>query len=174
VLTSPLTTLLILVVGLGVAAVLVVSLLPGWRGARAWLPATLAVVVTALIATAPGAARDGVRGLQYQRTLNANLAEITARERCLNDIGRPDLVAAVALTRERLPEDARFRLETGSQIRPCFTLNVLPRLPVPEGDFDPRQDWIIYDCTAPPDVLDDADPDLVLDDAFVLVPPEGE
>ena len=170
-LSSSLTTLLLLLAGLVAGVVILASLLP--RGPRVWLLAAVAAVFVALAAFTPGAAREGARGLDYQRTLNAGTSEIAARERCLNDIGRPELRAAAAFTRERIPEDARFLLRTNSQIRPCFTLNVLPRLPANEDDFDPERDWIVYDRAIPAGELENADRDLVYSDTFFLVRPEG-
>lgn len=114
------------------------------------------VVVVAIGATWPYMLRNSVRGLDLQRQAYAGSPERIAREKCLNDASRPDLVDALAFARERMPDDARFRLLSESTILPCITLNLLPRRPAPADDFDTTRDWTIWLQAVPEDVVREA------------------
>src|SRR5215216_4449601 len=95
VLTSSLATLLALLLGLG-AAVLVVGSLLGRSvpDARRWTLAAVVITVVGLGATLPAKLRDTANALDSQRKGYAGTDERTAREKCLKDMNRPDLVDA--------------------------------------------------------------------------------
>ena len=153
--TSPPITLLLLLLGIGAGVLLVGSLVQP----RAWALAAALVAVLLLAVYLPVRLRDSGRVLDAQRVSNRGGTEQAARERCLLDMGREDLVQKLALARERIPEDARFRLKTDSPSLACFTLNLLPRQPARTRDFDPTRDWRILDGAGP--------------GGFRLVPPSG-
>lgn len=153
--SSPLITLLLLLLGIGVAALLVGNSIP----ARPWALAAALVAVVLLGVYLPVRLRDSGQVLDAQRASNRGGTEQAARERCLLDMARPDLVERLALARDQIPEDARFRLNTNSPSLACFTINLLPRQPVRKKDFDPARDWRILDRAPPGD--------------FRLVPPTG-
>jgi hypothetical protein len=144
---SPLLTLLALVAGL-VGGVLLVAGLQQARpqGARAWTMAIVTTVLVALAASWGWSLRDRANKLVDQRSAYAGTSESAAIERCLHDSGRPDLAPALAFARNHIPEDRRYRLVTDSGVLPCVALNLLPRRPVDESEFDPALDWIVYDA----------------------------
>ena len=174
--TSPLITLLLLLLGLGAGVLLVGSVFR----TTSW-PATAALVGVVLLAAAlPVELRESSRVLNVQRVSNAGVSEPAARERCLNDMGRTDLVDALAFAREQIPEEARFSVRTTALSPACFALNLLPRLPAPPDDFDPARDWTILDHVPPETVglpsEDGAPPGRYLTHSasFVLVRPGAE
>ena len=181
--TSPLITLLAYALGLGACVALVVGLLPGRPpGPRVWALAAVAVPVAALGATLPVKLRDSGHALDQQRQTYAGTAEQTAREKCLNDNGRPDLVDSLAFARERIPEDARFYVASTHSVA-CMMVNLFPRRPVRAADLDPARDWQVIDRKIPARLRGalpepgDADPAgryLVHSPAFVLVRPGEE
>jgi hypothetical protein len=151
VLSSSPAVLLSLALGLAAAVMLVAGMVGGrWPAThRSVALALVVVVVVALGAALPSLLRERVYQLNVQRTANSEAAERVARERCLNDIGRPDLVGALAFAREQIPERARFRLVTGSAVVPCVIFNMMPRRPARPQDFDPASDWTLYDRSVP-------------------------
>jgi hypothetical protein len=168
--SSPLVTLLLLVLGLG-AGVLLVG---GMIYPRSWAVAAALLGVTVLGVFLPVRLRDSGRVLQAQRASSAGVYEDEARERCLQDMGRADLVESLAFAREQIPEDARFALTTHSPSLACFTLNLLPREPVRSDDFDPARDWRILDRAPPGRVDPPATGEVVAHSpSFVLVRPEA-
>jgi hypothetical protein len=169
--SSPLITFLLLMVGLA-AGVLLVGGLVHQRGVAArWVGAAAIVAVAVLAAHVPAKVRDSGLVLDAQRTGNAGTSEAAARERCLHDMGRPDLVEELAFAREQIPEDARFRLRTHSPSLACFTINLLPREPVRRRDFDPARDWTILDGVPPEDASSPRN--IVHSPSFILVRPEA-
>lgn len=181
--TSPLITLLAYALGLGAGVALLVGLLSGRPpGARGWALAAVAVAVVALGAGLPAKLRDGGYVFDQQRRTYAGTDERAAREKCLNDNGRPDLVEALAFARERMPEQARFYVTSTHSVA-CIMINLFPRRPVRPADLDPARDWQVLDGTIPAPLQDelpdpgDADPAgryLVHSPSFVLVRPGEE
>ena len=147
--SSPLITLLLLVLGVGFCMLLANSLIQ----VRSWVLLAALVGVLLMAVYVPVGLRNSGLVLDGQRTANKGVYEEQARERCLLDMGRGDLVASLGRARAQIPEDARFSLTTHSPSLACFTLNLLPRLPVRQGDFDPTRDWRILD-RAPPGKLE--------------------
>jgi hypothetical protein len=170
VLGSPLITLFLLVLGLAAGVLLLATLVP-WRSpAGRWALATAIVAVAVLAAHWPGKLRYSGQVLDSQRA-NAGTYERAARERCLHDMGRPDLVEALAFAREQIPEEARFEVKTNSPSSACLTINLLPREPLRAEDFDPSRDWIVLD-RVPPDDASSAR-NIVHSPSFILVRPEA-
>jgi hypothetical protein len=157
----------LLLLGLGVAVVLVGGLIqpPSWGLAAA----IVAVVVLGVFL--PGRLRDSGRVLDAQRAGNAGENELAARERCLHDMGRPDLVDTLAFAREQLPEDARFLLKVHDGSLACFTLNLLPRQPVRRRDFDPNRHWLVLDRAPPKELRSVPAGAIAHSPSFVIVPP---
>jgi hypothetical protein len=173
-LSSPVVTLLALVIGLGAAVALVAAITRGrFGGARAWLVAVAVVAVAGLAATWPVDLRDAATGIDEQRKAHAGTAEWEARARCLSDMSRPDLVEALDFARQVMPEDARYRLPTSTSPA-CLVTNLLPREPVHPANVDPARDWIIHDVAVPPEVRQAAVRDAQLPETqrrFLLHPP---
>jgi hypothetical protein len=141
---------------------------------RSWALAAALVMVVVLGATLPARVRESGRILDAQRVANRGGFEQGARERCLLDMGRADLVEALAFAREQIPEDAHFALTTKSPSLACFTVNLLPREPVRPGGFDPARDWRILDQASPREVRRLAPTGgVVHSPSFVLVPPRS-
>jgi hypothetical protein len=132
--------------GLAGAVVVVVSLLArDGRAARPWIAATAIVVVVVLGVALPSKLHVQFDALDAQHDAFASTYEQQAHERCLRDMGRPDLSAALAFARERIPEDATYYARTRSQSVGCLMLNLFPREPVRPGDFDAAHDWLVLD-----------------------------
>jgi hypothetical protein len=182
---SPLLTLVALVLGVAAAAVLVAALLRE-RGPdpRNRSLALLAVAVVGCVAIWPSQLRDRAAAVDAQRQSYSGTVERVARERCLGDYSRGDLVGPVGFARDVIPEDARFRLQTDAAVLPCLTLNLLPRRPAPATDFDPSRDWTIFDRVVPGAVRAAIERErrlpegerryLVFSPAFVIARPTGE
>jgi hypothetical protein len=178
-LSSPAITLLTAVCGLGVGILFVAGLLQRqWPGRYPWLAAASLVPVVVLAAGLPGKLKGNLDVLNAQRKTSAVVYEQRAHERCLQDLGRGDLVAALAFARERLPDDARYYARTPSI--PCVALNLFPSELVPAGEFDPRRDWLVLDGLNPeglPAPLASAaqatDRRITFSPSFALVAPEG-
>lgn len=181
--SSPLITLAVLLIGLGAGVLLVASLLRGSSPAvHSWSLAAAIVAVVALGAYWPGKLRGSAQVLDGQRITYAATDERTAREKCLNDMGRPDLVQALAFAREQIPEDAEFAVTTNSPSVACLMINLFPRRPVAVAD--PARHWTVFDRTAPANVVEDATRQQRLPEAerrylthspsFILVRPEPE
>jgi hypothetical protein len=144
-LSSPVVTLIGLVIGMGAALALVAALLPPTASrAQSWALAATIVAVVALVASWVPSLRDHAYALDQQRKAYSGTIERTAREQCAKDFSRPDLPGAFGAAREQIPEDARFALSPATML-PCFTLNLEPRLPAPDDQFDRARDWVIYD-----------------------------
>jgi hypothetical protein len=156
-----------LVLGVGVGVLLVHGLIQ-----TRWALAAALVAVVLLGASLPARVRESGRILDAQRASNRGGNELAARERCLHDMGRADLVEALAFARAQIPEDARFKLRTNSPSLACFTVNLLPREPVRPADFDPARDWRILDRAPPGKVRPPGAGALVHSPSFVLVPPD--
>jgi hypothetical protein len=184
-LTSPLVTMVALLIGLGGAVVILASLLAGRRPRlQTWMLAAVAVTVAALAVTWPAKLRDSANVLNVQRHDFSGTSEAAARERCLNDIGRPDLVEALSVARRYMPPDAEFVVSSNSPVVSCLVVNMLPRRPVRSSDFDPAVHWALFDGTAAEDVRREterqerlAEPRrryLAASDAVILARPEDE
>jgi hypothetical protein len=131
-----------------------------------------------LAAGLPGKLRANLDALGVQRGANAGTYEQEAHERCLHDLGREDLVQALAFAREQLPDDARYYVHTRST--PCVMLNLFPSEPVRARDFDASRDWLVLDDLAGRDLPDGiapaaraADRRVSFSPSFALVAPEG-
>jgi hypothetical protein len=111
-----------------------------------WVAASSLVAVVVLAAGLPGKVRGNIDALDAQRKANAGTYEQQAHERCLHDLGREDLVQALAFARGQLPDDARYYVATRSI--PCVMLNLFPREPVRAADFDAKRDWLVLDDAA--------------------------
>jgi len=171
--TSPLITLLLLALGLTVGVLLLGSVVQQRPSAGRWVVAAAIVAVVVLAAFLPSKVRNSGHALDGQRVAYAGINEPEAREHCLHDMGRNDLVEALAFTRKQMPEDARFRLKTDSPSYACFTINLLPREPVRPGDFDPARDWTILDGAAAR-AAPSSPRHSVQSPSFILVRPEAE
>ena len=177
--SSPAITLLTAVCGLGLGVLLVAGLLQRhWTAQYRWVAAASLVPVVVLAAGLPGKLKGDLDGLNAQRKASALISEQQAHERCLKDIGREDLVDALAFARERLPGDARYYVRTPSI--PCVAFNLFPSELVPAGEFDPRRDWLVLDGLNPeglPEPLASAaeatDRRVTFSPSFALVAPEG-
>jgi hypothetical protein len=168
-LSSPLITLLLLALGIA-AGVLLLGSLVQWRSpAGRWAVAAAIVAVAVLATHWPGKLRYSGQVLDSQRA-NAGTHEQAARERCLRDMGRPDLVEALAFAREQIPEDARFEVRTSSPSAACITINLLPREPLRTDDFDPSRDWKVLDRVPPEDASSPRN--IAHSPSFILVRPE--
>lgn len=183
--TSSLVTSLAFILGLGAAALIVASLLGGQRPrAQTWALAALAVTVAVLAVGWPGKLRDSAKVLNDQRKSYAATSEPVAKQKCLNDIGRPDLVEALAAAREWMPEDAEYVVSSNTPVVPCLIMNMFPRRPLRSADFDPERHWALFDGTGPEDVKakaerqaglnDSARRYLAVSDSLILARPESE
>ena len=127
----------------------------------------------------PGKLKGDLDGLNAQRKANALVYEQRAHERCLQDLGRADLVAALAFARERLPDDARYYARTPSI--PCVAFNLFPSELVPAGEFDPGRAtgscstaWIPKGSPAPlASAARATDRRATFSPTFAVVAPEG-
>ena len=177
--SSPALTLLLTVCGLGIGVLFVAGVLQRhWPVRYRWLAAASLVTVVGLAVGLPGKVKGDLDGLNAQRKANALVSEQQAHERCLQDLGRPDLVAALAFARERLPDDARYYARTPSI--PCVAFNLFPSELVPAGEFDPKRDWLVLDGLDPeglPAPLASAaratDRRATFSPTFAVVAPEG-
>lgn len=177
--SGPAINLLTAVCGLGVAVLFVAGMLQRqWRTAYRWVAASLLVTVAVLAAGLPGKLRGNLDALGVQRGANAGTYEQEAHERCLRDLGREDLVEALAFAREQLPDDARYYVHTPST--PCVMLNLFPSEPVRAGDFDARRDWLVLDDRAGGDLpagiasaARAAERRVSFSPSFALIAPEG-
>lgn len=143
--SGPAIDLITAVCGLGVGVLFVAGMLQRqWATPYRWVAAALLVTVVVLAAGLPGKLRADLDALDGQRKASAGTYEQQAHERCLRDLGREDLVEALAFARERLPDDARYYVDTPSI--PCVMLNLFPSEPVRAGDFDPKRDWLVLDA----------------------------
>lgn len=183
--TSSLVTSLAYILGLGAAALIVASLLGGERPrAQTWALAAAAVAVAVLAVGWPGKLRDSGKVLNDQRKTYAPTSEPVAKQKCLNDIGRPDLVEALAAARERMPEDAEYVVNSNTPVVPCLIMNMFPRRPLRSVDFDPERHWALFDGTAPEGVTTEAGRQaalaeparryLTVSEALILARPESE
>jgi hypothetical protein len=178
---GPLITLLAAVCGLAGGVLLVSSLLrPHWPSAPRWLAATSVVALVALGVGLPGKLQASLDALDVKHDTFSSTSESQARERCLRDMGRADLVEALAFARERMGEDARYHAITSAPSLACVILNLMPRRPVREVDFDPARDWIVLDGVAPEQLggtlgerARRANRYVSYSDSFKLLPPEG-
>jgi hypothetical protein len=170
---SPLVTLLFLVLGLTAGVLLVGSLVQQRPVSSRWVVAAAIVGVVVLAAHWPGKLRVSGQVLDAQRAGTAAINEPAARERCLHDMGRADLVDALAFARMQMPDDARFYMETDSPSLACLTINLLPREPVRRQDFDPARDWTILDGAAAREAST-SPRHLVHSPSFILVRPNAE
>ena len=177
--TSPAINLLTAVCGLGVGVLFVAGLLQrGWTTQYRWVAAASLVPVVVLAVGLPGKLKGDLDALNAQRRANAGVYEQQAHERCLKDLGREDLVGALAFVRERLPHDARYYVRTPSI--PCVALNLFPSELVRASDFDPRRDWLVLDRADPDELparVESAaratDRRVEFSPTFALVSPEG-
>ena len=150
---SPAINLLTAVVGFAGAVLLVGTLLtPLWPVRQRWIASVAVVAVVVLGVALPVKLKQGLDGLDAQHDAYAASYEQLAHERCLRDMGRDDLPAALAFAREQIPEGARYHARTRSQSVGCLMLNLFPREPVRSEDFDPASDWIVLDNVAPSDL----------------------
>jgi len=148
---APAINLMTAVCGLGIGVLFVAGIVQRHSAtAHRWVAASLLVAVVVLAAGLPGKLRANLDALDAQREANAGTYEQQAHERCLHDLGREDLVRALAFARERLPDDARYYVKTPSV--PCVILNLFPSEPVRARDFDVRRDWLVLDRAAPEDL----------------------
>ena len=177
--TPPAINLVLALCGLAVGVLFVTGLLQrGWTSQRRWVAAASLVPVVVLAAGLPGKLKGDLDALEAQREGNAAVYEQLAQERCLRDLGRDDLLPALAFARERLPGDARYYVGTPSI--PCVTLNLMPRELVRAGDFNPARDWLVLDSAEPfdlPSQVESAaqakDRRVEFSPSFALIPPEG-
>jgi len=177
--TSPAINLLTAVCGLGIGVLFVRSLLQRQRPAQyQWVAAASLVPVVVLAAGLPGKLKGDLDALNAQRVANAGVYEQRAHERCLKDLGREDLVDALAFARARLPEGARYYVRTPSI--PCVALNLFPSELVRAGDFDPKRDWLVLDRADPDELPAEVqsaaratDRRIEFSPSFALVAPEG-
>jgi hypothetical protein len=147
---SPAINLLTAVVGFAGAVLLLGTLLaPLWPSRQRWIAAVAVVAVVVLGVGLPGKLRSGLDGLDAQHDAYAASYEQLAHERCLRDMGRDDLPAALAFARAQIPEGARYYARTRSQSVGCLMLNLFPLEPVRSEDFDPARDWIVLDDLSP-------------------------
>jgi hypothetical protein len=178
---SPLITLVAALFGLAGGVLLVSSVLaPHWASPRCWVVATSVVVLVALGVGLPGKLQASLNALDAQREASASTYEQQARERCLNDMGRADLVEALAFAREQMGDDAHYYARTKSQSVACVMLNLMPSRPVRKVDFDPADDWIVLDGVAPEQLSGavgararQKDRRLRYSESFELLPPEA-
>jgi hypothetical protein len=112
---------------------------------RRWVASAVLVVVVVLGVALPGKLRGDLNALDSQHDAYGSTYEQLAHERCLRDMGREDLQAALAFARERIPDDATYYARTRSQSVACVMLNLFPREPVTRSDFDPARDWLVLD-----------------------------
>jgi hypothetical protein len=179
---DPLISLLAAVFGLAGGVLLVSSLLkPQWPGRRRWVVANSVVVLVALGVGLPGKLHASLDVLDAKHDANSMTYEQQAHERCLQDMGRADLGEALAFARRRMGEDASYYASTSSPSLACVILNLMPRRPVREVDFDPAHDWIVLDGVAPEQLggtlgeqARRADRFVSYSDSFKLLPPEGD
>lgn len=177
--SSPALTLLTAVCGLGVGVLFVAGLLQRhWTVRYRWVAAASLVPVVVLAAGLPGKLKGDLDALNGQRKGNALVSEEQAHSRCLRDLGRGDLVDALAFARQRMPDDARYYVRTPSI--PCVAFNLFPSELVRATDFDPRRDWLVIDGTnleGLPEPLASAaratDRRVEFSPTFALVAPEG-
>ena len=177
--TAPALNLLAAVCGLGLGVLFVAGLLQRHGTARyRWLAAASLVPVVVLAAGLPGKLKGNLDALDAQRKAYAGVYEQQAQERCLRDLGREDLVPALASVRERMPPDARYYVKTPSI--PCVALNLFPSELVRESDFDPKRDWLVLDRAAPGELPEQVrsaaratDRREELSPSFAVVRPEG-
>jgi hypothetical protein len=121
---------------------------------RAFLPMSFvnaAAAMALIVLGVPLAATLGERayGVDYQRRTLSTFIERTAREKCLADLSRPDVVGYVSYIQAHVPPDATYLLAPRSRLGPCLALNLLPRRPVPRGRFDDARDWLILEGRVP-------------------------
>jgi hypothetical protein len=183
-LNAPAITLAAALLGLAGAMLLVTTLMVrDVRAPRPWVAATTIVVVVVLAVALPGKLHGQLIRLDAQHDAFAATYEQQAHERCLHDMGREDLTAALAFARERIPQDATYHVATRSPSVACLMLNLFPREPVRRADFDAARDWLILDGVSP-DGFDAAAlrerarrVDLAVpgspSESFVLIPPDG-
>jgi hypothetical protein len=183
-LDTPAIHLATALLGLVGAVVLVTTfLVRDGRTPRAWIAATSIVVVVVLAVALPGKLRAELDALDAQHDMNGSTYEQQAHERCLRDMGRGELPAALAFARERIPDDATYYVRTRSPSVGCLMLNLFPREPVRRADFDPAGDWLIVDGVEASELgtpaLSEraAHEDLAVpgspSESFVVIPPDG-
>jgi hypothetical protein len=181
VLHSPLINLFTAACGLTIGVLVVSGMLADrWPVARRWVVATSAVIFVALGVGLPEKLHAQLDLLDGQHDTNSMTYEQQAHERCLNDMGRPDLAAALAFARDKMGDDAHYYAQTSSRSLACIVVNMMPSRPVRLADFDPARDWIVLDGVAPdqlgPELAAQArqqDRFLSYSDSFRLLPPEG-
>jgi hypothetical protein len=177
--TSPAINLFTALCGLGLGIVLVAGLLQRHSTAQSrWVAAASLVSVVVLAAGLPGKLNGDLNTLRAERRANTSVSEQQAHERCLRDLGRGDLVDALAFTRERIPGDARYYVRTPSI--PCVAFNLFPSELVRVTDFDPRRDWLVLDRANLDDLPEEVqsaaratDRRVEFSPSFALVAPEG-
>ena len=178
--SSPALTLLTALCGLGVGVLFVAGIFQRhWAAAYRWTAAASIVAVVVLAAGLPGKLKWQLDLLSGQRKANLNTYEQMAHERCLKDLGREDLVEALAFAREQLPDGARYHVRTPSI--PCVALNLFPSELVPLGGFDPKRDWLVLDRVDPEGPLPkpiapaarSADRRISFSPSFALIAPES-
>jgi hypothetical protein len=178
---SPLINLFTALCGLAIGVLVMSSVLaPHWPVARRWVVATSAVVFVVLGVGLPSKLHASLDLLDGQHDTNSKTYEQQAQERCLNDMGRPDLAAALAFARDKMGGNAHYYAQTSSRSLACIVVNLMPSRPVRLADFDPARDWIVLDGVAPdqlgPELADEArqkDRFLSYSDSFSLLPPEA-
>jgi hypothetical protein len=167
------------VCGLAVGVLFVAGMMQRqWATPYRWVAASLLVAIVVLAAGLPGKLRANLDALDVQREANAGTYEQEAHERCLRDLGREDLVQALAFAREQLPDDARYYVNTPST--PCVMLNLFPNEPVRAADFDATRDWLVLDDVAGGDLparvapaARAAERRVSFSPSFALIAPEG-
>jgi hypothetical protein len=147
----PWLRIILLTAGLAGAARLLAPLARGRFDGPPMLAAAAVLSALALAVPLPAALGDRLWGLDQQRRAGAGVIERTAREKCMLDFGRSDLVGFVEFVKRQMPPDATFALKPAGML-PCLSLNLAPRTPTYGERADPRRDWLIYDREVPDEV----------------------
>ena len=177
-LDSPVITLLAALCGLGLALAVVSALLqPQWPARNRWAVAASVVAVVVLGVALPTKLQGSLNSLNAQRHVYAGTYERQAHERCLNDMGRPDLIGPLAAARKRIGEDGRYYARTTARSIACLIFNMFPSAPVAAPDL--ARDWILLDSVQPEqlepglrEVAQRRGIQLRKSPSFILVPPE--
>ena len=128
----PLLSLLLLTGGVAVGTLVLRAFLP-MRFVKAAAVTAVVLVGVPLAATLGGRAYE----VDSQRRTASTFIERTARQKCLADLSRGDLVGFFSgYIEANVPADATYLLAPASTLAPCIALNLLPRLPVPRSTFD--------------------------------------